>query len=49
MAEARLEDALMEMHWGDWEGRRLDALRAEDGTLMAMEEARGHCQLNGGG
>ncbi len=41
MAEARLEDALMEMHWGDWEGRRLAELRAEDGTHMAAEEARG--------
>ncbi len=41
LAEARLEDALMEMHWGDWEGRRLAALRAEGGTLMAAEEARG--------
>ncbi len=40
-AEARLEDALMEMHWGDWEGRRLAELRAEDGAHMAAEESRG--------
>ncbi len=40
-AEARLEDALKEMHWGDWEGRRLAELRAEDGGHMAAEEARG--------
>lgn len=40
-AETRFEDALMEMRWGDWEGRRLDELRAEDGSHMAAEEARG--------
>ena len=40
-AEARLEGALMEMHWGDWEGRRLAELRCAGGASMAEEEARG--------
>ncbi len=29
------------MHWGAWEGRRLDELRAQGGESMAAEEARG--------
>ena len=38
---ARPEPALIEMHWGAWEGRRLDELRAQGGESMAAEEARG--------
>ncbi len=38
---ARPEPALIEMHWGAWEGRRLDELRAERGPAMAEAEARG--------
>lgn len=34
-------DALMEMSWGDWEGRVLDDLRTELGDAMAENEARG--------
>ena len=37
----RSDPALVEMHWGAWEGRRLDELRAEGGQDMAAEEARG--------
>lgn len=32
---------LVEMDWGDWEGKRLDALRRELGDLMRAWEARG--------
>jgi probable phosphoglycerate mutase len=32
---------LIEMAWGDWEGRRLPDLRAELGEAMAENEARG--------
>ncbi len=35
------EPALIEMSWGAWEGRRLDALRAEGGDAMAEAEALG--------
>lgn len=35
------EPALMEMSWGDWEGRTLDSLRMEEGTRMQLREARG--------
>ena len=38
---AQIEPALIEMDWGDWEGRRLAELRAEDGAAMAEAEARG--------
>ena len=34
-------DALKEMHWGDWEGERLEELRARYGAEMAANEARG--------
>jgi len=33
--------ALIEMDWGEWEGRRLADLRAEHGLAMAANEARG--------
>ncbi|RKZ37295.1 MAG: histidine phosphatase family protein, partial [Gammaproteobacteria bacterium] len=37
----RMEDRLTEMHWGEWEGRQLAALRAEFGEAMCENEARG--------
>ncbi len=40
-ADPRLEDALVEMSWGAWEGRRLSELREELGDAMAANEARG--------
>jgi probable phosphoglycerate mutase len=40
-AETRTEQALIEMYWGGWEGRRLAELRCEGGASMAEEEARG--------
>ncbi len=33
--------ALIEMHWGDWEGETLAAIRAADPGAMAANEARG--------
>ncbi len=33
--------ALIEMDWGEWEGRRLAELRAELGSAMTENEARG--------
>ena len=38
---AEADDALIEMSWGAWEGRRLAELRAENGAAMAASEARG--------
>lgn len=35
------EQRLVEMHWGDWEGRRIDDLRSEFGDEMTANEARG--------
>jgi len=35
------EPALIEMAWGEWEGRRLSDLRAELGAAMQENEARG--------
>ena len=32
---------LSEMHWGEWEGRTLTALREEFGEAMSRNEARG--------
>ncbi|MGD9537794.1 MAG: histidine phosphatase family protein [Alphaproteobacteria bacterium] len=40
-AEIRFEPALGEMRWGEWEGRRLDEIRAEDPASIADIEARG--------
>lgn len=37
----RIEPLLTEMNYGEWEGRRLDDLRAELGDAMAENEARG--------
>jgi len=39
--EAAVEPALIEMAWGEWEGRSLAALRAELGPALAANEARG--------
>ena len=39
--EAAIEPALIEMDWGEWEGRSLAALRAELGGALAANEARG--------
>jgi probable phosphoglycerate mutase len=40
-APITVEPALIEMDWGDWEGRRLAELRSEGGQDMAAREARG--------
>jgi probable phosphoglycerate mutase len=37
----RIEDALIEMDWGDWEGSVLADLRARGGDEMRAAEARG--------
>lgn len=39
--DAEIEPALVEMHWGTWEGWRLDLLRQREGEAMAANEARG--------
>ncbi len=39
--DPRPEPALIEMDWGDWEGRRLPDLRAALGAEMTENEARG--------
>jgi probable phosphoglycerate mutase len=39
--EPAAEPRLIEMDWGEWEGRTLKALRAEEGAAMADNEARG--------
>ena len=39
--EAPSDPRLMEMHWGDWEGRVLSELREELGAAMRENEARG--------
>ena len=36
-----IEPALIEMDWGDWEGRRLAEIAAEDAVALAANEARG--------
>ena len=36
-----VEPLLIEMNWGDWEGRTLDQLRADHGTEMMRNEERG--------
>lgn len=36
-----VEPRLIEMDWGEWEGRRLAELRAELGTAMTVNEDRG--------
>lgn len=39
--DPRPDHALIEMAWGEWEGRRLAELRAELGDVMAAKEALG--------
>jgi 2,3-bisphosphoglycerate-dependent phosphoglycerate mutase len=39
--DAVTDARLIEMHWGDWEGRRLSELRDELGAAMRENEARG--------
>ncbi|GGF32231.1 phosphoglycerate mutase [Aliidongia dinghuensis] len=39
--DAVIEPALIEMAWGEWEGRTLAGLRAADPAGMALAEARG--------
>ncbi|MCM0020650.1 MAG: histidine phosphatase family protein [Tagaea sp.] len=39
--QAEIEPRLIEMHWGDFEGRVMDDLRAELGPALAENEARG--------
>ncbi|HEX4928259.1 MAG TPA: histidine phosphatase family protein [Burkholderiales bacterium] len=38
---AEREPRIAEMRWGEWEGRRLEELRAELGEAMRENEARG--------
>ena len=40
-ANAPREPRIVEMHWGEWEGERLDELRERLGDAMARNEARG--------
>lgn len=44
-----IESALIEMHWGDWEGQILKPLRKQLGDVMRDNEARGldFCPPNG--
>ena len=39
--DSDIEPALIEMHWGTWEGWRLDQLRQREGAAMTHNEARG--------
>ena len=39
--QAAVEPRLIEMSWGQWEGRRLGELRSELGDAMTQNEARG--------
>ncbi len=41
LEQVTVEPRLIEMNWGDWEGRRLADVRAELGTLMRDNEDRG--------
>src|SRR5438045_9776301 len=40
-SEAPSDPRLVEMHWGDWEGRVLSELREELGAAMRENQARG--------
>jgi probable phosphoglycerate mutase len=40
-ADARIDQRLQEMNWGDWEGQRLEDLRRELGEEMTRHEALG--------
>jgi len=39
--QAEREPRIAEMRWGEWQGRRLEALRGELGEAMRENEARG--------
>lgn len=39
--DSRLETALLEMSWGDWEGKTLKQLSTQDPDYFAEQEARG--------
>ncbi len=41
LVDAESDARLAEMRWGNWEGRRLEDLRAELGETMSDNEARG--------
>jgi broad specificity phosphatase PhoE len=41
LEQVAIEPRLVEMSWGQWEGRRLAQLRGELGASMATNEARG--------
>jgi broad specificity phosphatase PhoE len=41
LKEVACDPRLVEMHWGEWEGHRLDELRSEFGDSMRANEARG--------
>lgn len=41
LADVTLETALLEMHWGDWEGEILKPLRKRLGDVMRDNESRG--------
>ena len=41
VADAAVEPRLMEMDWGDWEGRTIAELRHRQGAAMAANEALG--------
>lgn len=47
--EPAIEPRLIEMDWGEWEGRTPAALRAETGSAFAVAEARGLDLLPPGG
>jgi broad specificity phosphatase PhoE len=49
LQEPQLVPALIEMDWGDWEGRTLRDLRRELGPSMAVNEDRGLDFRPGGG
>lgn len=41
LGQVAREPRLAEMHWGEWEGRRLEDLRSEFGEAMHANEALG--------
>lgn len=41
VTEAEVDPRLAEMAWGEWEGRRIEDLRAEFGDLMTANEGKG--------
>lgn len=48
-SDITIEDRLIEMDWGEWEGQRVAELRMSLGSAMAEEEAKGlHMKPRGG-